>query len=94
MPLAIVKRSAAIGFAQRSGDLRTNVVAFNRRLWRSESQSNVFVPSSSSLSDSAGLGLCLRVQEDVRLLLEGALRLHGKFGGHDCGGCRSQVVEL
>ena len=59
-------------------------MTLNRSLWCSEAQSNVLVPSSSTLSD-AGLGLRLGVQEDVRLLLERALRLHGEFGGHDCG---------
>ena len=58
--------------------------ALNRRLWCSEAQSNVLIPSSSTLSN-AGLRLRLGVQEDVRLLLERALRLHGEFGGHYCG---------
>ena len=62
----------------------TNVVTLNRRLWCPETQSNVLVPSSSTLSN-AGLRLRLGVQEDVRLLLERTLRLHGEFGGHDCG---------
>jgi hypothetical protein len=63
----------------------TNIVALNGGLWCSESQSNVLVPSSSALANSGGLRLRLGVQEYVRLLLERALRLHGKFGGHDCG---------
>ena len=71
---------------------RTDVVTLNRSLWCSEAQSNVLVPSSSTLSD-AGLGLRLGVQEDVRLLLERALRLHGEFGGHDCGVVEVEVVE-
>lgn len=72
----------------------TDVVTLNRSLWCSEAQSNVLVPSSSTLSD-AGLRLRLGVQEDVRLLLERALRLHGEFGGHDCGvvGSRSRGVS-
>jgi hypothetical protein len=69
----------------------TDIVALNGGLWCSESQSNVLVPSSSALANSGGLRLRLGVQEDVRLLLERALRLHGKFGGHDCGD--SVVVE-
>lgn len=73
-------------------NLHTDVVSLNGSLWGSESQSNVLVPSSSSLADSCGLRLRLAVEEDVRLLLESALRLDGKFGGHDCGfvGCRSR----
>ena len=59
-------------------------MTLNRSLWCSEAQSNVLVPSSSTLSD-AGFRLRLGVQEDVRLLLERALRLHGEFGGHNCG---------
>ena len=70
----------------------TNVVTLNRSLWCSEAQSNVLVPSSSTLSDT-GLRLRLGVQEDVRLLLERALRLHGEFGGHDCGVVEVAVVE-
>ena len=65
---------------------RTDIVALNGGLWCSESQSDILVPSSSSLSDLGGLGLDLGVQEDVRLLLESALRLYSKFGGHGCGG--------
>ena len=63
----------------------TDVGTLNGGLWCAESQSNVLVPSSSSLANSAGLRLRLGVQEDVRLLLESALRLHSQFGGHDCG---------
>lgn len=72
----------------------TDVVALNRVLWGLEAQADVLVPSSSTLADSARLGLRLGVEEDVRLLLESALRLDGKFGGHGCGGrwlSRSQV---
>jgi hypothetical protein len=63
----------------------TNIGPLNRRLRCPESQSNVFVPSSSTLAGSARLGLRLGVEEDMRLLLESALRLHGEFGGHVCG---------
>jgi hypothetical protein len=66
-------------------DLHTDVVALNGGLWCSEAQSNVLVPSTSSLSDSGGLGLRLGVQEDVGLLLISPLGLDGQFGGHDCG---------
>jgi hypothetical protein len=67
-------------------------VTLNRSLWCPEAQSNVLVPSSSTLSD-AGLRLRLGVQEDVRLLLERTLRLNGEFGGHDCGVVEVEVVE-
>ncbi len=69
-------------------------MTLNRSLWCSESQTNVLVPSSSSLADGPGLRLGLRVQEDMGLLLEGTLRLHGKFSGHVCGWwSKSQIVE-
>ena len=70
----------------------TDVVSLNGGLWCSESQSNVLVPSSSTLANSARLRLGLGVEEDVRLLLESTFRLYGEFGGHDCGfvGCRSR----
>ena len=60
-------------------------MTLNRSLWCSEAQSNVFVPSSSTLSNSGGLRLGLGVEEDMWLLLESALRLNCEFGGHDCG---------
>lgn len=63
----------------------TDVVSLNRGLGCPEAQSNVLVPSASSLADSARLGLRLGVEEDVRLLLESALRLNSEFGGHGCG---------
>jgi hypothetical protein len=71
----------------------TDVGALNRGLWCPEAQPDVLVPSSSILAGSARLGLRLGVEEDVRLLLESALRLHGKFGGHGCG-CGAVVVEI
>lgn len=83
MPVAVPILNAA--------DPHTNVGSLNRGLWCSESQSDVLVPSSSSLAGSGSLGLDLGVEEDVRLLLESALRLDGKFGGHGCGCvCRSR----
>jgi len=84
----------------------TNVVALNGGLWGLETQTNVLVPSASSLAGSRGLDLDLGVEEDVRLLLESALGLDGQFGGHFCGcwmsrlsiggsrGNRLVVVEL
>jgi hypothetical protein len=71
----------------------TDVASLNGGLWGSESQSNVLVPSSTTLANSGGLGLRLRVEEDVRLLLESALRLYGKFGGHVCGDCRMSQIR-
>ena len=68
----------------------TNVGTLNGGLWGSETKTDVLVPSSATLSNSAGLGLRLRVEEDVRLLLERALRLDGQFGGHFCGCWMSQ----
>jgi hypothetical protein len=73
----------------------TDIISLNSGLWCSESQSNVLVPSSPTLPSSARLCLGLGVEEDVRLLLESALGLYGKFGGHDCGFVwlsKSQVV--
>lgn len=64
----------------------TDVLALNGSLWGSESQTNVLVPSPTTLADSGGLLLALGVQEDVWLLLESALALDSQFGGHDCGG--------
>jgi hypothetical protein len=87
IPPLSTRRTMAI--FENPHNAHTNVVALNRRLRCSETQSNVLVPSSSTLSDT-GLRLRLGVQEDVRLLLERALRLHGEFGGHDCGVCRSR----
>ncbi len=61
-------------------------MAFNGRLWCSESQANVLVPSSPTLADLCALcALGLLVDEDVRLFLVGALRLHRQFCSHDCG---------
>ena len=67
--------------------LPTNVASLDRGLGCPEAQTNVFVPSSTSLAGS----LCrlqlsvFVVEEDVRLLLVSALRLHCQFGRHDCG---------
>ena len=63
----------------------TNVVALNGGLWGLEAQSDVLVPSATSLASAGGLDLNLGVEEDVWLLLEGALSLDGQFGGHFCG---------
>lgn len=59
---------------------RTDVAALNGSLGGTETQTNVLVPSSSTLARSGALGLGLGVQEDVRLLLESTLRLDGQLG--------------
>lgn len=67
----------------------------NRILGRPEAQSDVLVPSPATLSDLCRLRelrAALVVEEDVRLLLVGALALDCQFGGHDCGGEQSSVV--
>lgn len=65
--------------------IRTDVGALNGSLGRPEAETDFLVPSATTLSDSLGLGLGLGVQEDVRLLLESALRLDGQLGRHFCG---------
>lgn len=65
----------------------TDVVSLNGGLGRSEAETDIFVPSSSTLADSSALrSLRLVVEEDVRLLLVGALGLDGQLGRHGCGG--------
>lgn len=59
---------------------RTDVAALNGSVGGTETQTNILVPSSSSLARSGALGLGLGVQEDVRLLLESTLRLDGQLG--------------
>jgi len=64
----------------------TDIISLNRSLRRPEPQPNIFEPSSSTLSDTLAFRtLKLRVDEDVRLFLERALRLHGQLGRHGCG---------
>lgn len=68
----------------------TDVATLNGSLWCPETESNVLVVSSATLSDSLRLvGAALVVDEDVWLLLESALALDSQFGRHDCGivGC-------
>lgn len=72
----------------------TDILSLNRRLRRPEAQTDIFVPSPASLADLCGFGrfrAALVVEEDVWLLLEGALALHCQFGGHDCDGVQSMV---
>lgn len=64
--------------------VHTNVAALNGGLGSTESQTDVLVPSSATLSDSLALRLGLSVGEDVRLLLESTLRLDGQLGRHGC----------
>jgi len=78
--------------------LLVDICSLNSSLWCSETQTDIFVPSSTTLSDLSALcRFRLGIEEDVRLLLVGALRLDGQFGCHDCelagrgnswGGCR------
>lgn len=49
---------------------RTDVAALDRGGGGSETQTNVLIPSSSTLAWSGALRLDLGVEEDVRLLLE------------------------
>ena len=79
---------AASSFSQLSfdGEFRTDVVSLDRILWRPEAQAHIFVPSPATLADSLALrALVLGVLEDVRLLLERALRLDCQLGRHVCG---------
>ena len=65
----------------------TDISSLNRRLRRPEAQPDILIPSPSSRSHTLALrAFDFRIQEDVGLLLEGAFRLHGQFGRHDCGG--------
>ena len=67
------------------GALLVDVLALNSGLGGAEAQANVLVPSPATLARPSGLDLGLAVEEDVRLLLESALALHGQFGGHLVG---------
>ncbi len=63
--------------------IHTNIGALNGRSGRLEAQADILKPSSSAPANA--LSLCafdLVVQEDVRLLQKGALRLDGKLGRH------------
>jgi hypothetical protein len=62
--------------------LLVNVFSINGILWCPEAQANVLVPSSSTFSCTPRLGCRSVVLEDMRLLLESALTLYGKFGSH------------
>jgi hypothetical protein len=64
--------------------IHTNIAAFNGSLRCAKSQTNIFVPSSATLSDSLALGLGLGVEENMRLLLERTFRLDSQLGRHGC----------
>ena len=74
--------------------MHTDVGALNGGLGGTETQTDILVPAAG-LTSLLGLGLRLRVLEDVRLLLVSALGLDGQLGRHVCGVCRrGSVVEL
>lgn len=64
--------------------MHTDVGALNGVLGGTESQTDILVPAAAG-ANLLGLGLGLRVKEDVRLLLESALGLDGQLGRHGCG---------
>lgn len=59
---------------------RTDVAALNGGLGGTEPKTDVLVPSAATLARTGALRLALGVLEDVRLLLESALRLDGQLG--------------
>lgn len=63
------------------GCRHTDVVALNGGRGGTETKTDILVPSAAVLARSGRLGLNLGVLEDVRLLLESALRLNGQLGG-------------
>ena len=69
-----------------SQESHTDVAALNGVLGGTETKTDILVPAAG-LTSLLGLGLALGVEEDVRLLLESALRLDGQLGRHDCGWC-------
>jgi hypothetical protein len=64
------------------GALLVDVAALNGGLGGTETQTDILVPSSATLSRSGRLGLDLGVLEDMRLLLESTLGLDGQLGRH------------
>lgn len=94
VPLAIIQFQIRQypPFAAWKSCSRTNVCALNGGFRCPKPQANVLVPSSSALAYSRALRtLSFLVDEDMRLLLVGALRLHCQFGGHVCG-CGNAVA--
>jgi hypothetical protein len=62
----------------------TDIGALDGSLGGSEAQANILVPSSAAVTRLGGLRLRLRVEEDVRLLLESPLGLNREFCRHVC----------
>jgi hypothetical protein len=88
------RRSRLVAQFFASQVVHTDVVALNGGLGGTETETDILVPAAG-LTSLLGLGLRLRVLEDVRLLLESALGLDGQLGRHGCGVCRrGSVVEL
>lgn len=73
--------------------MHTDVGSLNGGLGGTETETDILVPAAAL---SSLLGRSLGVKEDVRLLLESALRLDGQLGGHFCGVVRrgSGVEEM
>lgn len=80
------KDTATDGNQTGEGALLVNIGALDGGLGCPEAQSDVLIPSPTTLSDTLALAaLSFGVEEDVRLLLESAFTLDCKFGRHDCG---------
>lgn len=63
----------------------TNVIPFDCGSRCSEAQANIFIPSPPSFANALALARCgafLVIEEDVRLLLEGAFALDRQLGRH------------
>ena len=75
--------------------VHTDVASLNGGLGGTETETDILVPAAA-LGSLLGRSLSLGVEEDVRLLLESALRLDGQLGGHFCGVVRrgSGVEEM
>jgi len=80
------ENTTADGNEAGEGAFFVDICSLNSSLWRPKPQSNIFVPSSSSLSHTLALRTFdLGVEEDMGLLLEGTLRLDCQFGRHGGG---------
>ena len=63
----------------------TDIGPLNCGLRSPEAQPDIFKPSPSAFPSALALGsFLLGVEENVRLLLEGTLRLDSQLGRHDC----------
>lgn len=70
------KDTATDGNQTSERALLVNVGALDSGLGRPEAQSDILIPSPTTLSDTLALAaLSLRIEEDVRLLLESAFAL-------------------